>query len=206
MFISKGLQLSIKRSADVLIALLMIAAFWPLFLLIALMVKCTSRGPVLFVQERIGLKSRIFRIYKFRTMTHDPGHQALEWSKVEEMRITKIGKMLRNYGLDELPQVMNILKGDMSIIGPRPPLAIYLRNFSNVQRRMFDMRPGVLSLAAVSGRRSITMDQRTELHCHYVDNWSLALDVRILWRSLSVVLLKKYASEGSVSGDEVAER
>ncbi len=194
---TRKIQLAIKRALDIIVSLAILAVMWPILLLIALAIKCTSKGPALFLQERVGYNARIFHIYKFRTMNHAPDHKAIEWSKIEEMRITKVGKFLRDYGLDELPQLINILKGDMSIIGPRPPLAIYLGNFTERQRTMFRMRPGVLSLAAVSGRRSISMDERTELHMFYVDNWSLSMDVKILWRSLSVVLFKRDAFESS---------
>lgn len=189
-------QLTIKRLLDIVLCLVVIILTWPGLMLIALLVKFSSPGPVFFVQERVGLKQRIFRMVKFRTMEGKPLEEtATVWTATEEARITSVGRFLRDYGLDELPQVLNILKGEMSIVGPRPPLPAQAEDYTERQRKMFQMRPGVLSLAAVEGRRSIPTEERIELHVEYVEDWSLGLDLEILWRSLFVVLGRQDATE-----------
>jgi len=186
----------VKRAIDILLSSLILIFGLPLLVLLAVLVKVSSRGPVLFVQDRAGLRGRAFRILKFRTMAHRPAkQQAMTWTQDDERSITRIGRFLRDYGLDELPQLVNILKGDMSIVGPRPPLPEQAEQYTEQQRKMFGMRPGVLSLAAIRGRRSIPVEQRIGLHVWYVENWSLSLDWVILWRALFVVLGRKNASE-----------
>ncbi len=192
------IQLGLKRICDVLICGLLLIVASPMLIILALLIKLSSPGPVFFVQERMGRWERSFRIYKFRTMTGQPNPHDTRWTKAEEARITPVGSFMRDYGLDELPQLVNILKGDMSIIGPRPPLPSQVTEFSPQLRKMFRMRPGVLSLAAIAGRRSLPMEERYKLHVTYVENWSLALDLKILWQSLFVVLGKESARDIAV--------
>lgn len=190
--------LGIKRLADMVICLALLLLLFPLLVVIGLAVRMTSPGPIFFVQRRVGLGGREFKIIKFRTMAcRPPDQQAKVWTRDDEARITGLGRFLRDYGLDELPQLINIMRGDMSIIGPRPPLAIQVAGLTESQRRMFEMRPGVLSLAAVRGRRSIRVEQRIDLHCYYVEHWSLSLDLSILWGSLWVVLRGSDAAEST---------
>jgi lipopolysaccharide/colanic/teichoic acid biosynthesis glycosyltransferase len=194
------LQLGIKRVADVALSLAVVILGLPLCLLIALLIRLTSPGPIFFVQKRVGMDAVSFQMLKFRTMVGRASMEALHgWTQAEESRITPIGRFLRDYGLDELPQAINILRGDMSIVGPRPPLPPQIEGFSERERLAFKMRPGVLSLAAIKGRRSIALEQRRELHAQYVENWSLRLDLEILVGSLFVVLGRADAS------DQVAE-
>jgi len=188
-------QMGIKRLLDIVLCLLILILAFPLFLLLALLVRLSSPGPIFFVQERVGWNGRPFHIIKFRTMTGKPAKSVTTWTKADEARITPVGGFLRDYGLDELPQVLNILKGDMSIVGPRPPLPAQVENWTEDQRKALEMRPGVLSLAAIEGRRSIPMEKRIELHAQYVRDWSLELDLIILWRALFVVLSKQGATE-----------
>ena len=169
--------------------------FFPFLLILTLLVKLSSSGPVFFSQERVGLNGKGFNIIKYRTMTGRPNANSMSWSKSDEERITSVGGFMRDYGLDELPQLLNILIGDMSIIGPRPPLPKQVQLFTKEERKMFQMRSGVLSLAAVEGRRSLPMEKRYELHVKYVASWSLKLDLKILWKSLFVVLGKESATE-----------
>lgn len=190
----------VKRLADIVLSLIVAVLGLPLFLLIALLVKITSPGSIFFVQDRAGLDQRAFRMIKFRTMTGvATGASLLRWTADDDARITPIGRLLRDYGLDELPQVINILRGDMSIVGPRPPLPTQAERYDDFQRKMFQMRPGVLSLAAIEGRRSISMDRRIALHVKYVQNWSLRLDLLILWRTFFIVLRRRDATDLNVS-------
>lgn len=189
-------QLTIKRLFDVILCLTITILGFPLFVLIAFLVKLSSPGPAFFTQKRVGMNRRTFRVIKFRTMVDNPANEPVTvWTEAEEARITAIGRFLRDYGLDELPQVLNILKGDMSIVGPRPPLVAQVKDYTERQREVFQMRPGVLSLAAVEGRRAIPMEKRIELHVKYVEDWSLWLDFTIFWRALFVVLGRQNASE-----------
>lgn len=193
---TKPIRLAMKRMIDLVLCAILLVAASPLLLLIAIAVKLTSRGPLFFVQHRVGLNARSFRMYKFRTMRAD--HRGGDaWSNADEMAVTPIGGVLRDYGLDELPQLLNIFNGDMSIIGPRPPLTSQLGRYDERLRETFAMRPGVLSLAAVEGRRAISPEQRMELHLRYVKEWSLRLDFSILWRCALVVLRRQNANETS---------
>lgn len=186
--LSRRLSLVAKRAMDVGLSLVALEAGLPLMALLVPAVKLSSPGPLLFVQERVGKDGRVFKMYKFRTMKVSTADQPLTWSKSDEDRVTPIGRLLRDYGLDELPQLLNILRGEMSIVGPRPPLPAQAETYSEEQREVFEMRPGVLSLAAVRGRRSLTPERRIALHVQYVRTWSLGLDLEILCRSLFVVL------------------
>lgn len=189
------IRLAIKRLFDVVVCLIVLTVGAPVYLVIAVLVKQSSPGPIIFVQDRVGLRGRAFRAYKFRTMVGAPDESSVVWSQSDEERITRVGRFLRDYGLDELPQAVNILKGDMSIVGPRPPLPSQVESYSEHQKTMFRMRPGVFSLAAVRGRRSIPVEERIELHVRYVENWSLGLDAMILCKGLLVVLGRENASE-----------
>jgi len=190
------LQLGIKRLFDVLVSLLVLILGLPLFAILAVLVRLSSPGPVFFVQERAGKDGRPFRIYKFRTMTvAPPGYQTTRWNAAEEARITPIGGFLRDYGLDELPQAINILKGDMSVVGPRPRLPMQVRDYDERQRKVFQMRPGIVCLSAFQGRRSIPVEARIELQVQYVETWSLWLDLVILARTIPVVLGRKDARD-----------
>jgi len=193
---STRLQLAIKRILDVVLCSIILVFGLPFFGLIAFAVKLSSPGPLFFIQERVGLNQKTFQLYKFRTMTQRKTEkQHLVWTKDDELRITKVGRFLRDYGLDEFPQLINIIKGDMSIIGPRPPLPAQVEQFTEHQLQIFRMRPGVLSLAAIRGRRSISPEQRIECHVEYVNKWSLRLDFAILWKSLFVVLENRNATD-----------
>jgi lipopolysaccharide/colanic/teichoic acid biosynthesis glycosyltransferase len=169
---------------------------FPLLVLIAGLVRLSSPGPVLFVQERVGRHGQHFSMYKFRSMTVPPqGYEATGWGETEQARITAVGKFLRDYGLDELPQVFNILRGEMSIVGPRPPLPRRARDYSERQRKVFQVLPGVLAPGAYQGRRSIPMEERIELHVQYVENWSLWLDLVVLLRCIPVILRRQNVDE-----------
>jgi lipopolysaccharide/colanic/teichoic acid biosynthesis glycosyltransferase len=189
------IQLAIKRMIDLFACTAILIVGFPLLLLTALLVKITSPGPIFFVQLRVGKNLKVFKMIKFRTMTGKPDEGATCWTSVDEARITPIGNFLRNYGIDELPQVINIIRGDMSIVGPRPPLPVQVETYTPEQSKVFFMRPGVLSLAAIEGRRAISMDERIALHVKYIETWSLMLDVRIIWRCLFIVLGRKNATE-----------
>ena len=188
---------NLKRSFDVLISLLLITAFSPLFLVIAIMVKSSSPGQVIFCQERIGWKQRPFIMYKFRTMVEGAEKNGPELSSKEDIRITKIGKFLRRYRLDELPQFWNVVKGDMSIVGPRPERRYYIEKIikeAPYYALVCQVRPGITSWGMVKyGYASCVMQmvERTRYDLIYLSNMSLTLDLKILIYTVKTVISGK---------------
>lgn len=167
-------------------ALLVLIILSPLLLLTALAVKLDSAGPVIFKQKRLGFGAKEFYIYKFRTMVVDAEKGGV-YSDDKDPRITRIGGILRKTSLDELPQVINILRGDMSFIGPRPPLTYHpwpIEEYTEEQKRMFALRPGITGWAQVNGRKAVEWNHRIELNVWYVDNVSFFLDVKIFFMTI----------------------
>lgn len=189
-----------KRVFDCAVSLLAIFLFSPLFLLTALLVKLSSSGPVFFIQERVGLNKRRFRLYKFRTMVVDAESRLSEIESLNEAhgpvfkikndpRLTRLGRFLRKSSIDELPQLFNVLKGEMSLVGPRPlPVRDYQGFAQDWQRRRFSVRPGITCLWQVNGRSSIPFDKWMELDMQYIDQWSLRLDLKILVKTIPAVI------------------
>lgn len=194
-------HLFIKRLCDFIFATLGIIILSPLFLIVSILVKFTSDGPVFFKQLRCGLYGRKFIFYKFRTMIADAEFKLQDILKYNEMdgpvfkmtkdpRVTKIGKWLRKFSVDELPQLWNVIKGDMSLVGPRPPLPFEVKKYDIWQRRRLSMRPGITCLWQISGRNDIAdFKEWMRLDLEYIDNWSLWLDFKILFKTIPLVLL-----------------
>lgn len=187
----------IKRLMDFLIAALSIIIFSPLLIILAILVRVKLGGPVIFKQERPGLNGKVFKLYKFRTMTDakDENGNLLD----DEYRLTSFGKKLRSTSLDELPELYNILKGDMSIVGPRPLLVKYLPLYNDEQKRRHDVRPGLTGLAQVSGRNAITWTEKFNRDIEYVDNVSLGLDISIFFKTIYCVLKKEGINSDSAA-------
>ena len=182
-------QRAAKRAADVVWAAELLALLLPLLLLVAVAVRVTSRGEVVFRQERIGKNGRPFVIYKFRTMSAAAERSQLgTYVHRDDPRITPLGRILRRTSLDELPQLLNVLRGDMSIVGPRPDLPHHVERYSDVQRRRLEVRPGITGLAQVSGRNDLSWEERIKLDVEYIERWSLLLDLAILAKTAGVVL------------------
>lgn len=158
----------------------------------ALAIKLESKGPALFIQERIGRGAEIFKIYKFRSMCVGAEHTGTGvYSGADDVRVTKVGRIIRALSIDELPQLLNIIKGDMSFIGPRPPLTYHpweISEYTPFQLRMFEVRPGITGWAQVNGRKEVEWHERIRLNVWYVDHMSLALDVKILFMTFFKVL------------------
>jgi len=191
--------LLLKRGMDMLLATVTLVVLSPLLLAIALAVKLDSHGPVLYFSERLGKKGRVFRCIKFRTMVRDADKRRADVMHMNERdgvlfkiandpRITKLGRFLRKYSLDELPQFVNVLRGDMSIVGPRPPLASEVREYKLSHLRRLDVMPGITGLWQVQARQDPSFDNYISLDVTYVDNWSIWLDLKILARTVVVVL------------------
>ena len=196
----QGWGVMFKRFLDIAISLSCLILMAPLFLIAAALIKFTSRGPVLFVQKRLGLNKRLIGVYKFRTMVQDAEKKQAELEHLNEMngpvfkiandpRITSIGKFLRKTSIDELPQLLNVLKGDMSLVGPRPlPVRDYQGFNQDWQRRRFSIRPGITCLWQINGRSTVQFDKWMELDMEYIDRWSVWLDMQILIRTIPAVL------------------
>lgn len=180
-----------KRAMDVLLVLLAAPFLLPIGLATAFMVARRLGRPVLFVQVRSGLRGRSFRILKFRSMTDD--RDAEGKLLPDEDRLPPFGRRLRSTSLDELPQLWNVLKGEMSLVGPRPLLPQYNERYSNRQKLRLNMKPGITGLAQVSGRNALTWSERLELDAQYVENWSLMLDIRIILRTIGAILRRSGA-------------
>lgn len=182
----------IKRGLDLIISFVFLILFSPLMLLTALAVLLDSGRPVFFKQERIGLKGKVFRMMKFRSMIPDAEHTGSGvYSEEGDERVTRIGRFLRASSLDELPQLINILKGDMSLIGPRPPLTYHpwpFEQYTEEQLHMFDVRPGITGWAQINGRKAVEWHDRIRLNNWYVDHVSFGLDCKILFRTVFKVL------------------
>ena len=185
----RRIQLAIKRIFDVTVSLAVLILLSPLWIIVAVLIKATSKGPVFFLQDRPGYKKKIFKIYKFRTMRmgSDKMIKGQEVMK-DDPRVTAIGKILRRTKIDELPQVLNVLKHDMSLIGPRPERVASLADYDDEISKRLDMLPGITGLAQVSGNIYLTLQDRYKLDVYYVEHFSLWLDIKILFKTVGVVL------------------
>ena len=201
-----GQGVIVKRVIDFVLSLLLIVLLSPLLAVTAFMVKVSSKGPVFFVQKRLGLNKHYFGVYKFRTMRADAEKKQAELEHLNEVhgaafkikddpRVTTIGKFLRKSSIDELPQLFNVLKGEMSLVGPRPlPIRDYEGFDKDWHRRRFSVRPGITCLWQISGRSNISFDRWMELDMEYIDNWSLWMDIKILLGTIPAVLRGSGAS------------
>jgi len=191
----------VKRGIDLLVASLALLVLSPLIVLIAIAVRISSPGPVLFLQARLGKGGVPFTLYKFRTMHHDvPMVHSADGSAfvgAGDQRLTGIGRFLRDYTLDEIPQLLNVIKGEMSVIGPRPDLVDQLKLYDDLMRRKLEVKPGMACLSLLRGRNSLPWRKRAELDVYYVDHRSLMLDAEIFLKGCVSVLLRKgvYYSE-----------
>ena len=180
----------IKRVIDVTLSVLAIIVLSWLYIIISILIKCTSKGPVLFKQDRIGRDGKVYKIYKFRSMKVG-AEKSDVYSDNKDPRVTGIGKFIRATSIDELPQLFNILKGDMALIGPRPPLTYHpwkWEEYSDFQRRMFEVRPGITGWAQTHGRKDVEWNKRIELNVWYVDHVSFGLDFKIFWLTILKIL------------------
>lgn len=182
----------VKRALDILIALLGLLIASPVLLLTAIAVKLDSKGPAIFKQPRLGLNGRVFNIYKFRSMKVGSEHTGTGvYSRKDDVRVTRVGKFIRATSIDELPQLINLLNGTMSAIGPRPALTYHpwrYDEYTEEQKKMFLVRPGVTGWAQVNGRKDVEWHRRIELNVWYVENVSFMLDVKILFRTIFKVI------------------
>jgi len=200
-----GAALLLKRVFDVAVSGVALVAASPVLILAALAIKLTSPGPAIFRQKRSGMNGRVFTLYKFRTMVANAEalKQGLEtrnemdgpvFKIKDDPRVTKVGGVLRKLSIDELPQLWNVLRGDMSIVGPRPPIPTEVEKYERWQRRRLSMRPGITCIWQVSGRNDVDFRRWMEMDLEYIDNWSLALDLKIILKTIPAVLISRGAS------------
>lgn len=191
----------IKRPQDFCCAFLALIVLSPVLLVTAMLVRVKLGSPVIFKQDRPGLNGKIFKLYKFRTMTDKRDEKGNLLS--DEKRLTGFGRALRSTSLDEIPELVNILKGDMSVCGPRPLLVSYLSRYSPEQSRRHEVRPGLTGYAQVYGRNLLTWEEKFEKDVYYVDNLSLWLDIKIFFKTIAVVLRREgISSENSATMEE----
>jgi exopolysaccharide biosynthesis polyprenyl glycosylphosphotransferase len=187
-----------KRVLDLIFSIVFLILLAPVFLAIAIAVKLDSHGPIFYASDRIGKKGRVFRCLKFRTMVRDAETRRVDMMHMNERdgvlfkisndpRITKVGRFLRKYSLDELPQFFNVLKGDMSVVGPRPPIASEVKEYKLSHLRRLDVTPGVTGLWQVQARQDPSFDNYISLDVTYIENWSMWLDIKIIGRTIAVV-------------------
>ena len=188
----------LKRLFDVTLALLLIIVFLPFYIAVSLLILAKMGRPILFRQQRPGLHGEIFGIYKFRTMTNDKDENGDMLP--DEQRLLGLGKTIRSLSLDELPQIFNVLKGEMSFVGPRPLLIEYLPLYNDRQSQRHDVKPGITGWAQVNGRNAISWEQKFEYDVWYVENQSFLLDMKILWMTfLKVVKRSDISSDSSAT-------
>ncbi len=179
-----------KRFFDIVISAVALIITSPILLILAALIKLDSKGPIIFKQKRLGLNGKEYDIYKFRSMCVGAERSGV-YSDSGDPRLTRVGRIIRATSLDELPQLVNMLKGDMSLIGPRPPLTYHpwtIEEYTDEQKRMFDVRPGMTGWAQINGRKDVEWNKRIELNVWYVDNISFLLDVKIFFVTIFKVL------------------
>ncbi|GMU60055.1 MAG: polyprenyl glycosylphosphotransferase [Myxococcaceae bacterium] len=195
----KPTQMAIKRMFDIVSSALALWLLLPLLLTVAALIKATSKGPLFFRQRRVGLNGRPFNMLKFRTMVVDAEAQQASLAALNEMdgpvfkikadpRVTPVGRVLRKFSIDELPQLVNVLRGDMSVVGPRPPLPTEVAKYETWQRRRLSVRPGLTCIWQVSGRNQISFEQWMYMDMQYIDNWSFTKDLELIAKTVPVVL------------------
>ena len=204
---TRTIQLVMKHALDRLAAVVLLCFLSPVLLFIVIAVLLESGRPVLFAQARVGRQGRSFRAYKFRTMVLGAEQIGLGTTvAANDDRITRIGAFLRTWSLDELPQLLNVIRGDMSLVGPRPTLEHQVAQYTPFQRRRLEVKPGITGWAQICGRNTLPWAKRIELDVWYVDHFSLALDVRILFRTIGVWLRREgLYGTGGVNDDFVTK-
>ncbi|HZK10758.1 MAG TPA: sugar transferase [Atribacterota bacterium] len=189
----------LKRIFDILASGIALIVLLPIFAIIGIFIKLDSKGPVFFVQKRAGKDGKIFKAYKLRTMVNNAVEMGLGYEIAkDDNRITRVGKHLR-WGIDELPQLINVFEGKMSMVGPRPALPHQVEKYSEQERRRLEVKPGITGWALINGRNKLTWPEKIKLDIWYIDHWSLWLDLKILFKTIWVVIVKRegiYGKDG----------
>lgn len=199
-----GYNFYFKRAVDLIISITILSFIWPLLLLVTILIKIDSKGPFLYYHKRMGYRGRVFSFYKFRTMVQNADDLLEKFKKLSERkgpvfkmandpRVTKLGKFLRRYSIDEVPQLLNVLKGEMSLVGPRPQVLWEASAYDDWAKRRLRTLPGITGLWQISGRASLSYEEMIELDIYYIENWSPGLDLKILFKTLPAIFSKKGA-------------
>ena len=184
----------VKRFCDIIISFFAFLIFLPVILICILAIKLETKGPAFFLHERTGYKGEKFRLYKLRGMVHNALEIGPEITGVNDSRITKVGKFLRRTSIDEIPQIINVIKGEMSIVGPRPEITSITDNYSDSQREVFNFKPGITGISQINGRQTLTPDQRVKMEIEYYKNATLFSDLKVILKTVKVVI----SNEGNV--------
>jgi lipopolysaccharide/colanic/teichoic acid biosynthesis glycosyltransferase len=184
----------IKRFTDIIISIILLIITFPIFLISAILIKLESRGPIFFLHERTGLFGKPFNMIKFRGMIDNALSFGPGITQINDPRITKVGKFLRRTSIDELPQLINVLKGEMSIIGPRPEIISITSQYTESQKRVFDFVPGITGISQINGRQTLTPEQRTQMELNYYSNETFIEDLKIFFSTFSVII----TNEGNI--------
>ncbi|MED3689584.1 sugar transferase [Peribacillus butanolivorans] len=200
-----------KRLLDIVLSLIGLIILSPILIIVAIAIKMESKGPVIFQQERLGLNGKVFKIYKFRSMCVGAEKSGVYETK-GDARVTRVGKFIRKTSIDEFPQFVNIIKGEMSIIGPRPTLTYHpwsLDEYTDVQSKRFNVRPGVTGWAQINGRKDVPWDKRIEYDVEYVENLSFGLDLKVFFKTIFKVLTMQdnvnVGETAKTAADEIKE-
>ncbi|TDI80264.1 MAG: sugar transferase [Caldithrix sp.] len=184
----RELRLLSKRIVDIVLSILITLILSPLFFLVAILVKLASKGPVFFRHARVGKNEEPFQMWKFRTMTHGADQIGPGLTEDEDSRITGVGKFLRRLSLDELPQLFNVMLGEMSLVGPRPEIPEIVQTYSPQQKKALSIRPGITGLSQISGRDDLPIDIKLNLEVEYVETVSMGLDFKILLKTIPTII------------------
>lgn len=183
-----------KRITDILISLITLILTFPILLISIVAIKIDSKGPIFFLHERTGLNGKPFKMIKFRGMVHNALDIGPELTQINDPRITRVGKILRRTSIDEIPQVFNVLKGEMSIIGPRPEITKITSSYSIEQRKVFEFKPGITGISQIGGRQMLSPEQRTKMEIEYYSNENFLSDLKIFYKTIAVVI----SNEGNI--------
>ncbi len=183
-----------KRITDIIISLITLIITSPILLISIIAIKLESKGPIFFLHERAGLNGESFRMIKFRGMVNNALEIGPELTQINDPRITRVGKILRRTSIDEIPQVLNVLKGEMSIIGPRPEITSITSKYSDTQKKVFEFKPGITGISQIGGRQMLSPEQRTKMEIEYYSNENFWSDLKILYKTIFVVI----SNEGNI--------
>ncbi len=183
-----------KRITDIIISLITLIITSPILFISIIAIKLESKGPIFFLHERTGLSGKSFKMIKFRGMVHNALDIGPELTQINDPRITRVGKILRRTSIDEIPQVINVLKGEMSIIGPRPEITSITSKYSDAQKKVFNFKPGITGISQIGGRQMLSPEQRTKMEIDYYSNENFWSDLKIFYKTIFVVI----SNEGNI--------